>query len=118
MGSIAATFLFYLDPEVRRDLCIHRTPHLSPMQSSYLSLVRVHDVYNMHSIFSPGFPGLLENIYVQERLIETLMPEVYKSFVRYLPNYTVCQLLKLPSAAKEYGFNYFLRDKMVHYTIC
>ncbi|KAF8336365.1 rab-GTPase-TBC domain-containing protein [Cantharellus anzutake] len=63
MGSIAATFLFYLDPE-----------------RSYVSLVRLHDAYNMHSIFSPGFPGLLENIYVQERLLETLMPGVYQSF--------------------------------------
>lgn len=71
MGSIAATFLFYLDPE-----------------SSYLSLVRLHDVYNMHSIFSPGFPGLLENIYVQERLIETLMPEVYKSFQKNMVSTT------------------------------
>jgi Rab-GTPase-TBC domain len=35
----------------------------------------------MHSVFKPGFPGLLEGIYVQERLLETLMPEVYKSFV-------------------------------------
>lgn len=36
----------------------------------------------MHTIFQPGFPGLLEAIYIQERLIEMLMPAVYKSFVR------------------------------------
>jgi len=35
----------------------------------------------MHSIFAPGFPGLLEGFYVQERLMEWLMPAVYKSFV-------------------------------------
>jgi hypothetical protein len=35
----------------------------------------------MHTIFAPGFPGLLEAFYVQERLMEWLMPDVYKSFV-------------------------------------
>lgn len=44
-------------------------------------MVRLHDVYGMHSIFSPGFPGLLEAFYVQERLMEYLMPDLYKSFV-------------------------------------
>ena len=40
----------------------------------------------MHSIFGPGFPGLLEAFYVQERLMEYLMPEVYKSFVSLSPS--------------------------------
>ena len=44
-------------------------------------MVRLHDVYGMHPIFAPGFPGLLEAFYVQERLMEYLMPDVYKSFV-------------------------------------
>ncbi|KAF9511041.1 hypothetical protein BS47DRAFT_1471403 [Hydnum rufescens UP504] len=35
-------------------------------------------------VFKPGFPGLLEGIYVQERLLETLMPEVYKSFQKHM----------------------------------
>jgi hypothetical protein len=39
----------------------------------------------MHSIFAPGFPGLLEAFYVQERLMEYLMPELYQSFVSFLP---------------------------------
>jgi hypothetical protein len=37
----------------------------------------------MHSIFAPGFPGLLEAFYVQERLMEYLMPELYQSFVSH-----------------------------------
>jgi hypothetical protein len=37
----------------------------------------------MHSIFAPGFPGLLEAFYVQERLMEYLMPELYQSFVSF-----------------------------------
>jgi hypothetical protein len=44
-------------------------------------MVRIHEDYSMHAIFQPGFPGLLESIYVQERLIERLMPHVYASFV-------------------------------------
>ncbi|KAF7303102.1 Rab-GAP TBC domain-containing protein [Mycena kentingensis (nom. inval.)] len=63
MGPIAATLLCYLDPE-----------------KVYASLVHLHDSYSMHAIFSPGFPGLLEAIYVQERITEQMMPDVYKAF--------------------------------------
>lgn len=45
-------------------------------------MIRIHDSYDMHSIFQPGFPGLLESIYVQEKMTEKLMPDVYASFVR------------------------------------
>lgn len=37
----------------------------------------------MHGIFAPGFPGLLETFYVQERLLENFMPDVYASFVSH-----------------------------------
>jgi hypothetical protein len=53
------------------------------LQRAYALLIRLHDDYGMHSIFAPGFPGLLEAFYVQERLMEYLMPEVYQSFVSY-----------------------------------
>ncbi|WVQ99910.1 hypothetical protein IAU59_007053 [Kwoniella sp. CBS 9459] len=65
MGPIAATLLCYFDPE-----------------RAYALLVRLHDIYGMHDIFEPGFPGLLEAFYVQERLMEWLMPDVYQSFQR------------------------------------
>lgn len=48
-------------------------------------MVRLHDVYGMHEIFEPGFPGLLEAFYVQERLMEWLIPDLYQSFVRLFP---------------------------------
>lgn len=64
MGPIAATLLCYYEPE-----------------KVYAVLVHLHDSYAMHSIFSPGFPGLLESIYVQERVMERMMPDVYASFV-------------------------------------
>ncbi|KAG8897656.1 hypothetical protein FRB99_008005 [Tulasnella sp. 403] len=67
MGPIAATLLCYLEPE-----------------RAYVCMVRIHDNYDMHSIFSPGFPGLLESIYVQERLTEKLMPDVYASFKKHM----------------------------------
>lgn len=63
MGPIAATLLCYFEPE-----------------RVYASLVRLHDAYAMHTIFSPGFPGLLEAIYVQERITEQMMPDVYSAF--------------------------------------
>lgn len=67
MGPIAATFLCYYQPE-----------------RAYAALVRLHDAYNLHAIFSPGFPGLLEAIYVQERITERLMPQVYKAFKEHM----------------------------------
>ncbi len=43
-------------------------------------MVRLHDLYDMHGMFAPGFPGLLETFYVQERLMESILPDVYTSF--------------------------------------
>lgn len=67
MGPIAATLLSYMAPSL-----------------AYTSLVRLHDAYAMHSIFAPGFPGLLEAIYVQERLTQTTMPGVYAAFQKHM----------------------------------
>ncbi|KII93312.1 hypothetical protein PLICRDRAFT_101668 [Plicaturopsis crispa FD-325 SS-3] len=67
MGPIAATLLCYLEPE-----------------RVYASLVRLHDAYSLHSIFNPGFPGLLEAIYVQERITEQMMPDVYAAFKKHM----------------------------------
>ncbi|KAL1951377.1 hypothetical protein VTO73DRAFT_526 [Trametes versicolor] len=71
MGPIAATLLCYFEPE-----------------RAYASLVRLHDSYSMHSIFSPGFPGLLEAIYVQERMTEQMMPAVYAAFKKHMVSTT------------------------------
>lgn len=67
MGPIAATLLCYFDPE-----------------RVYASLVRLHDAYSMHFIFSPGFPGLLEAIYIQERIMEQMMPDVFAAFKKHM----------------------------------
>ena len=71
MGPLAATLLCYYEPE-----------------RAYASLVRLHDSYSMHSIFSPGFPGLLEAIYVQERLTEQMLPAVYGAFKKHMVSTT------------------------------
>lgn len=63
------------------------SPLLSPPPSHvYAALVRIHDIpiYNMHSIFAPGFPGLLEAIYVQERITQQMMPDVYAAFKKHM----------------------------------
>ncbi|KAG9077411.1 hypothetical protein FRC06_008923 [Ceratobasidium sp. 370] len=67
MGPIAATLLNYFEPE-----------------RTYAILVRLHDEYEMHTIFQPGFPGLLESIYVQERLVERIMPGVYQALSKHM----------------------------------
>jgi hypothetical protein len=65
MGPIAATLLVYLPPE-----------------RAYASLVALHDTprYALHRTFSPGFPGLVENFYVQEQLCELFMPDLMANF--------------------------------------
>lgn len=55
----------------------------------------------MHSIFAPGFPGLLEAFYVQERLIEYLMPDLYKSFVS--PKSRTTRTPRFPSGRPRRG---------------
>jgi len=67
MGPIAATLLCYFEPE-----------------RVYSALVLIHDSYNLHSVFSPGFPGLLEAIYVQERITQQMMPAVYAAFQKHM----------------------------------
>ncbi|KAF8846007.1 RabGAP/TBC [Paxillus ammoniavirescens] len=67
MGPIAATLLCYFAPE-----------------RVYAALTRLHDAYSMHTVFSPGFPGLLETIYVQERMMELKMPAVYAAFKEHM----------------------------------
>lgn len=64
MGSIAATFLCYMLPE-----------------KVYAAMVYLHDSYDMHTIFKPGFPGMLECFYAQEELVKLLMPDVAEVFV-------------------------------------
>ena len=65
IGPIAATLICYFFPS-----------------QVYAILARLHShpFYSLHSIFLPGFPGLLEAIYVQERIVERSMPDVYASF--------------------------------------
>lgn len=45
-------------------------------------MVRLFDQYNLRHIFEPGFPGLVEAFYVQERLVEWIAPDVHRAFVR------------------------------------
>lgn len=67
MGPLAATLLCYYEPE-----------------KVYATLVHFHDEYQMHDIFLPGFPGLLEAIYIQERILEKMLPAVFESFKKHM----------------------------------
>jgi hypothetical protein len=60
----------------------------------------------MHSVFAPGFPGLLEAIYVQERLMEFLVPEVYTAFVCIM---RVCADRRLTVSANAHDLWHFIR---------
>uniref|UniRef100_V5EEQ8 Rab-GAP TBC domain-containing protein n=2 Tax=Kalmanozyma brasiliensis (strain GHG001) TaxID=1365824 RepID=V5EEQ8_KALBG len=59
MGPIAATLLCYFSPE-----------------HAYAAMVSMHNHLNLHSTFSPGFPGLVENLFVQDKLLRRYMPEL------------------------------------------
>jgi USP6 N-terminal-like protein len=58
-------------------------------QKVYNCLVRLHDDYDMHETFLPGFPGLLEAFYVQEKIMQKTLPGIYAVFVCSFP---VCVL--------------------------
>ncbi|KAK0560017.1 hypothetical protein OC844_004021 [Tilletia horrida] len=60
MGPIAASLLCYFEPS-----------------RAYAAMVRLHDAHRLHTIFAPGFPGLVENFYVQEQLIKWLFPSLH-----------------------------------------
>ncbi|GAA6002874.1 hypothetical protein JCM10207_001877 [Rhodosporidiobolus poonsookiae] len=66
MGPIAATLLCYFEPE-----------------RAYAGLCRLFDQYQLGHIFAPGFPGLVEAFYVQEKLVEVLMPAVHAAFAEH-----------------------------------
>lgn len=52
------------------------------LQKVYAVMVYLHDSYDMHTIFKPGFPGMMECFHAQEKLVKLLMPEVAEVFVR------------------------------------
>lgn len=54
------------------------------MQKAYAYMVYLHDSYDMHTIFEPGFPGMLECFHIQEQLVKQLMPNVHDIFVSQL----------------------------------
>ena len=84
-------------------------------------LVHLHDSYAMHSIFSPGFPGLLESIYVQERVMERMMPDVYASFVsawRVPCARARVLLLKDGHTEETHDLLDIVHNKVVHYPFC
>ena len=105
MGPLASTLLCYYEPE-----------------KVYATLVHLHDEYGMHGIFSPGFPGLLETIYVQERMIERMMPGVYTAFVGRYFSFTIERMTRIDDLflpiEKAYGLDYKLCYEMVHYIVC
>lgn len=60
MGSLTVTLLCYFPEEV-----------------AYSVLVSLHDSsakFNLHQVFYPGFPGLMEQFHVQEHLMQLLLP--------------------------------------------
>ena len=59
MGPIAATLLCYFSPE-----------------RAYAAMVWMHNHLNLHTTFSPGFPGLVENLFVQDQLLRKYLPEL------------------------------------------
>ncbi|KAF9486528.1 RabGAP/TBC [Pholiota conissans] len=71
MGPIAATLLCYFEPE-----------------RVYAALVLLHDAYHLHDVFNAGFPGMLEAIYVQERVMQTTMPAVYEACRKHMVSTT------------------------------
>lgn len=90
-------------------------------------LVHFHDEYQMHDIFLPGFPGLLEAIYIQERITEKMLPHVYASFVRHFHFLFSCMshmtdfgslVFFFAFTEETHDLNHKLCDEVVHHVIC
>jgi len=83
----------------------------------YTSLVRLHDHYDMHATFSPGFPGLLEAFYVQEKIMQRMLPRVYAVFVSAM--FLLGPMMEAdPAIEGKHGLHHCLRRQMVYYFIC
>lgn len=98
--------------------CLKRSFGWHPEQKVYSCLVRLHDNYDMHETFLPGFPGLLEAFYVQERIMQRMIPGVYDVFVCCSLSSISTANVWLNPAEKEYDLNYRLCRQMVHYSLC
>ncbi|PWN93484.1 hypothetical protein FA10DRAFT_264128 [Acaromyces ingoldii] len=78
MGPIAATLLVYLPPERAYATLVHLHDYTPPSNASSassslaISTAEGGTKYGLHETFSPGFPGLGENFYVQRALCPLL----------------------------------------------
>ncbi|KAG2182493.1 hypothetical protein INT43_007424, partial [Umbelopsis isabellina] len=63
----------------------HARPHCAPRKiwiwKTFTMLVHMFEKCNLHDLFIPGFPALVEAFYIQERLIEKHLPKVSKHMV-------------------------------------
>ncbi|PVG01819.1 hypothetical protein CPB86DRAFT_834206 [Serendipita vermifera] len=72
---------FYAPPSDNRLLLLPILPFKVALSKKvYTCLVRLHDDYDMHETFLPGFPGLLEAFYVQEKIMQKTLPGIYAVF--------------------------------------
>ncbi|KAG8792351.1 hypothetical protein FRC17_008609 [Serendipita sp. 399] len=81
--DLPSTFDIQIDLDVPRTISGHvmfKTRYGLGPQKVYICLVRLHDDYDTHDIFLPGFSGLLEAFYVQEKLMQRMLPGVYAVF--------------------------------------
>ncbi|CAG8521058.1 7723_t:CDS:2 [Paraglomus brasilianum] len=52
-----------------------------PEETAFIMLIKLFNRYNLHHLFVPGFPALLESFYVQEQLMNTYIPKIFAHFV-------------------------------------
>jgi hypothetical protein len=70
----------------------------------------------MHATFAPGFPGLLEAFYVQEKVMQRMLPGVYAVFVS--AGFLLFAGETDASTEAEHDLDDRICRQVVHYIIC
>lgn len=66
MGFIVAMFLLHM-----------------PEEDAFFSFLRLFDIHRLHGLFEPGFPLLHRFFWIQEQLMEQLLPAIHAHFKKH-----------------------------------
>ncbi|CAG8520594.1 18919_t:CDS:10 [Acaulospora morrowiae] len=85
-------------------------------ESAFVMLTKLFTRCNLHNLYIPGFPALLESFYVQEKLMTLYAPKISENFVsivflRFLV------LLYLTAYATRWYITLFAGDVVPHHTM-
>ncbi|RUS17086.1 rab-GTPase-TBC domain-containing protein [Endogone sp. FLAS-F59071] len=94
MTNVAATLLMFFEEEVS--------------QKTFIILTHLFRRYNLHNLFIPGFPALIESFYIQEQLMQKYAPRVAKAFGSSVAYPLSSKQSKLQITSSAYATRWFI----------